>query len=168
MPRRLPVVQNEPSEDAEAAARPRFHWVLIAAGLTVTLWAPLVVVAMPLGARLAALAVGVSADSIAGGAPGVSPRRHTAFALIAAAPAMLSFLAAAAMSGALVGRFGGRAGRREASLGAIFAALMVSILSLRSGLGFPVAGIVAGFAMLSALGALGAALGATWGRGIRR
>jgi hypothetical protein len=68
----------------------------------------------------------------------------------------------------LVGRFGGRAGARESSLGAIFAAGLVSLLSLRSGLGFPVGGILAGFAVLSALGVLGGALGALWGRSYRR
>ena len=41
MVRRLPVVQTPPSEDAEAHARPPWHWVLIGAGFTITLWLPL-------------------------------------------------------------------------------------------------------------------------------
>jgi hypothetical protein len=44
--RRLPVVQSKAPEDAAAEARPRWHWVLIGAGLVITIWIPLVLVAL--------------------------------------------------------------------------------------------------------------------------
>ncbi len=46
MPRRLPVIQTPPPEDAEAMARPPWHWVLIGAGFTITLWLPLAYLAV--------------------------------------------------------------------------------------------------------------------------
>jgi len=39
--RRLPVLQNQDTDDAAAARRPRWQWVLIGAGLVITLFLPL-------------------------------------------------------------------------------------------------------------------------------
>jgi hypothetical protein len=44
--RRLPVLQNKSPEDAAAEERPRWHWVLIGAGLVITIWIPLAFVGL--------------------------------------------------------------------------------------------------------------------------
>ena len=41
MVRRLPVLQNQDTDDAAAARRPRWQWVLIGAGFVITLFLPL-------------------------------------------------------------------------------------------------------------------------------
>jgi tRNA-(ms[2]io[6]A)-hydroxylase len=158
MARRLPVIQNDESEDAAAAARPRLQWIVIGAGLTVTIWAPLALVAMPLGVRLATRAFGATGATTGGVPP--SPGA----AALAAAPVVLSFLFGALASGALVGRFGGKAGPREAALGGVLGAAGASLLGLRPGLGLSIAGIFAIFSLLSLFGAAGGALGGHWGR----
>lgn len=168
MRRRLPVVQNEASEDSAAAARPPFQWMLIGGGLTVAIWAPLVALSLPIGARLAARALHVEPHELPSAMGRMSPRENGAVALIAVLPAMVAFLVAAALAGALVGRFGGRAGPREAAFGGLFAAALVSLLSLRPALGYSAAGIGVAFAVLSTLGALGGALGGISGRRLRR
>jgi hypothetical protein len=47
--RRLPVIQEPTGEDAEAAARPAWHWVLIGAGMLVSMFMPLALAALALG-----------------------------------------------------------------------------------------------------------------------
>ncbi len=56
MPRRLPVIQSSPDE---GEPRPPSHWVAIAAALALALWAPLVLLALPLGRAIAARVAGV-------------------------------------------------------------------------------------------------------------
>lgn len=100
MVRRLTVLQNQDTDDAAAARRPRWHWVLIGAGFVITLFLPLSVLGVWLGAVLSrSVAAGSSAQIVLG-----------------AAPVACSFLVACAAAGALVGRFGGRAKAREAAL----------------------------------------------------
>jgi len=160
VPRRLPVIQSEASEDAEASARPRVHWILIGAGSCITVWALLAVVALPLGARLGAAVVRAQTRGVAGPPSSAS----ALFAVVSAAPLLVSFFSAALLSGALVGRFGGRAGPREAALGGVSAGALTSLLSLRPGLGLPLYAMIAALAALSLLGATGGALGGIWGR----
>src|SRR6478609_9169720 len=52
MVRRLPVLQNQDTDDAAAARRPRWQWVLIGAGLVITLFLPLSWIGVWLGAWL--------------------------------------------------------------------------------------------------------------------
>jgi len=164
VPRRLPVIQNEAPEDALVASRPRFQWILIGAGLCFAIWAPLAIVTTPLGARLGARAVGLHADDLARGLAVVPPNARTVFALVSAAPLLVSFLVASLAAGALVGRFGRRARRLEAALGGLLAAVLVSALGFRGVAGLPVAAIIGAFSVLSLLGVTGGALGGTWGR----
>lgn len=89
MVRRLPVIQSKVSDDLAAEARPPWHWVLIGAGFSVTIWLP-----------LSALAIWVSARLPLG-----------------PWPIALSFALACFAAGVLVGRFGGQSGAREAAVG---------------------------------------------------
>ncbi|HEX3773123.1 MAG TPA: hypothetical protein VHV51_01600 [Polyangiaceae bacterium] len=100
MVRKLPVLQNQDTDDALAASRPRWHWVLIGAGFVLTLFLPLSQVGLWLGHRLSEIA---------------SAGRGLQVGL-GALPVALSFLFACGAAGALVGRFGGRAKTREAAL----------------------------------------------------
>jgi hypothetical protein len=59
--RRLPVIQQASNEDQAAAERPRWQWCLIGAGLTVTIWAPIAVIAVPFGAVPLLVSYGVAA-----------------------------------------------------------------------------------------------------------
>ena len=101
MVRRLTVLQNDDTDDALAARRPRWHWVLIGAGMVITLFLPLSQVGVWLGHRLS----------------GAAASAHGALRIgLGALPVVLSFLVACGGAGALVGRFGGRAKTREAAL----------------------------------------------------
>lgn len=109
MVRRLTVLQNDDTDDALAARRPRWQWVLIGAGFVLTLFLPLSQIGVWLGHRLSASA---------------RPSENGALQIgLGALPVALSFLLACGVAGALVGRFGGRAQGREAALsGALGAA----------------------------------------------
>jgi hypothetical protein len=101
MVRRLTVLQNDETDDAAAARRPRWQWVLIGGGFVITLFLPLSQLGLLLGRLLS-----VAAPS-ANGALRIG---------LGALPVALSFLLACGSAGALVGRFGGRAQAREAAL----------------------------------------------------
>jgi hypothetical protein len=102
MVRRLTVLQNDDTDDALAARRPRWQWVLIGAGFVITLFLP-----------LSELGVFVGRWLTAGMAPGEDGALRIG---LGALPVALSFLIACGAAGALVGRFGGRAKAREAAL----------------------------------------------------
>ena len=102
MVRRLTVLQNQDTDDAAAARRPRWQWVLIGAGFVITLFLPLSLLGVWLGARLSHAVP-----------PGAG---RTSQIVLGAGPVALSFLLASAGAGALVGRFGGKAKAREAAL----------------------------------------------------
>jgi hypothetical protein len=102
MVRRLTVLQNDDTDDALAARRPRWQWVLIGAGFVITLFLPLSELGVFLGRRLT-------------GAIRADPSGALRIGL-GALPVALSFLIACGAAGALVGRFGGRAKAREAAL----------------------------------------------------
>jgi hypothetical protein len=102
MVRRLTVLQNQDTDDAAAARRPRWQWVLIGAGFVLTLFLPLSLLGVWLGAALSHTFV-----TAASGATRI---------VLGALPVALSFLIACAGAGAMVGRFGGKAKAREAAL----------------------------------------------------
>jgi 4-amino-4-deoxy-L-arabinose transferase-like glycosyltransferase len=129
--RRLPVIQEPTGEDA---ARPPWHWVLIGAGLLVTLWTPFVIVALAIARRLAGSAV----------AP-----------LLGAATFALASLAA----GYLVARFGPRTRPRHAVFAGLLAALLIWLLALLGGAFTSVLPAVSALLVLSGLGAAFCALG---------
>jgi hypothetical protein len=141
MVRRLPVIQNKAPEDAAAEARPAWHWILIGAGFVVTLWAPLAVVALWIGQRLALVSVTVGA-------------------------LLLTYAIATIGAGALVGRFGGSAGHREAMLAGLAAALVMWTLAAAGGSLSPWPVALGSFAVLAGLGVVFTRWGS--GLGVRR
>jgi hypothetical protein len=163
VPRRLPVIQNSAVEDEVAASRPRWHWVLIGTGLTVTLWGPLVVVGGPVGLRLAAHFLGVPAADLASSTVRLSPRDVSVVGLVVAGALVLGFAFAAFAAGALVGRFGGSAGPAQAALGAALAAALASGLGPALSNGISAFPALSAFVALAVAGTLGALLGGVFG-----
>jgi len=149
MVRRLPVLQNQDSDDAAAARRPRWQWVLIGAGLVVTLFLPLSWLGVWLGAWLSRLA-----SDGASAANGATP------IVLGILPVALSFLIACGGAGALVGRFGGRAKAREAALSGSLGALIGWGLAALGGSLSPWLVAVVSLAVLVSLGAGAAFVGA--------
>ena len=139
--RRLPVIQEPTGEDAEAAARPAWHWVLIGSGMLVSMFMPLALASLALG-RIGAVVRWLGAVVAAGVAAGV------ALAL------------AAALAGYLMARFGPRAQLRHAPFAGLAGAVALWALVLLAG-GFQAAFLAAStLFMLSAVGATFCALGA--------
>jgi tRNA-(ms[2]io[6]A)-hydroxylase len=161
--RRLPVIQDTASDDAQAADRPRWQWAVIGAGFTATLWAPLALVAAPLGVRLGAAVARVAPEDLVSGVAVLSERQRVTVAVLGAAPLLLVFAVAAALAGGLVGRFGGRSGRREAALGGLIAALGLSSLAIVAGPGLPLLSGLAAFGALAPVGAVSGLLGGVFG-----
>jgi hypothetical protein len=161
--RRLPVLQSSAPEDQAAEARPQWQWVLIAGGLAATLWLPLSTIALPIGARLAASAFGLSATPSIEQVSRLSGGQRAGIALLTAGPVVLAFAVSCFSSGFLVGRFSLRAQSRTAAMGCFAAgAAAWSIAAASGGLSpWPVAVfsmVVLGAVSLGA-GALGARLG---------
>ncbi|HEY0467106.1 MAG TPA: hypothetical protein VGC79_23055 [Polyangiaceae bacterium] len=147
--RRLPVLQNQDTDDAAAARRPRWQWVLIGAGLVITLFLPLSWLGVWLGAWLSRVAAGD-----ASGANRALP------IVLGVTPVALSFLIACAGAGALVGRFGGKAKTREAALSGSLGALIGWGLAALGGSLSPWLVAVASLAVLVTFGAGAAFVGA--------
>ena len=144
MVRRLTVLQNQDTDDAAAARRPRWHWVLIGAGFVITLFLPLSMLGVWLGAVLSR----------------ALPRGGPTQVVLGAAPVALSFLAACTAAGALVGRFGGKAKAREAALSGSLGALAGWGLAALGGALTPWFVALASLVVLVALGAAAAFVGA--------
>ena len=111
--RRLPVIQQQTGDDAEAAARPAWQWVLIGSGLLVTIWTPTVAVALAIARKISA--------ARAGGPP-LGPA--VAAGLVAATFALSSIAA-----GYLVARFGPRTQLRHALFAGLAAAAEIWLLA---------------------------------------
>jgi hypothetical protein len=150
--RRLPVLQNASAEDEALSRRPRWHWAAIGTGFVFTMWLPLVMLALWLGARLATL---------------LSPRAGSlGAAALALVPVLFSFVAACVLGGALVGRFGGRAGAAEAGVGGVGAALLACVVAWL-GSSVTLAGSMLTFVVLGSIGALFGWLGGRLGHTFR-
>jgi hypothetical protein len=163
VPRRLPVIQTSAAEDQVAAARPAWHWVLIGVGLTVTLWAPLVAIVMPLGMRLGAHVLAMPAETLAAHPEALTSRQTMLLGACVAAPLLLAFGIAGFGAGALVGRFGGRAGPAHAAFGAGVAGCLVPCLALVAKGGISWASFAGTGAALALVGGLGGLLGGSFG-----
>jgi hypothetical protein len=141
--RRLPVIQEPTGEDAEAAARPPWQWVLIGSGLLVTIWTPSVAVVLAIARKIAA-----------GVAQGAAPGPGLAAVLVG-----VTFALAALAAGYLVARFGVRTRPRHAVFSGLLAAAEIWLLALLGG-AFSTAWVgVSALLMLSALAAGFCALG---------
>ncbi len=163
--RRLPVLQ---SSSDDAPQRPPWHYLVIGAGFTVTLWLPLAIVATWVGSRLALWVFGAAAESdLPAAVARASATQKGWAAVLQAAPLMLSFCLACFGSALLVGRFGGKAGVREAVLGNLFGSAVVLGLSLLAG-GVGGAVAAAAGAFMGASAALAGWAGARLGRRLRR
>ncbi len=168
MVRRLPVLQNA---DDEAARRPRWHYVLIGAGFTVTFWLPLAMLANWLGQALALRALDVDRAELAAQALARASEAQRRWAFAAQAlPLVLSFFLACLASSTLVGRFGADAGTRQSILGNLLAsAVVVGLAALGGGVSLVIGattGTVLGLISLIA-GLWGARLGKRLRPGLR-
>ena len=146
MVRRLPVLQNQDTDDAAAARRPRWHWVLIGAGLVITLFLPLSLLGVWLGGVLSRAAPGAE--------------DHGFRIVLGVLPVALSFLIACGAAGALVGRFGGKAKAREAAVSGALGAFAGWGLAALGGSLTPWLVALASLAVLVILGAGAAFVGA--------
>jgi hypothetical protein len=149
MVRRLTVLQNDDTDDALAARRPRWHWVLIGAGFVITLFLPLAQLGVFLGHRLTET---------------VHPSGNAALRVgVGALPVALSFLIACGVAGGLVGRFGGRAKAREGALSGALGAFTGWGLAALGGALSPWLVAVTSFFILVIFGAGAAFIGARFG-----
>jgi len=146
MVRRLPVLQNQDTDDAAAARRPRWHWVLIGAGFVITLFLPLSLLGVWLGTWLSHALPRTAAG--------------TTQVVFGAGPVALSFLISCAAAGSLVGRFGGRAKAREAALSGSLGGFLGWGLAALGGSLTPWLVALSSFVVLVGLGAGAAFLGA--------
>jgi hypothetical protein len=139
--RRLPVIQEPTGDDADAAARPAWQWAVIGSGLLVTMWTPLMALALALAGKIW---------------PAGSAGAVTGLAYLLAGTFALSSVAA----GYLVARFGQRTQSRHAILSGVLAAAEICLVGLL-GRGFRtwIEGISA-LLLLSTLSAAFCALGA--------
>lgn len=160
MVRRLPVVQNRTPEDVEAAERPRSQWVAIGAGLTLSIWIPLALCALPLG-RVLTARLAPPGDEAAGAGT------RALIVLGLAGPQLVAFAIAALSGGALVGRFGGLAKTRDAALGGMLGALSAVTLAALSGALRPWLVAIATALVLGVVGGFFGALGGRFGE-VRR
>lgn len=162
--RRLPVLQSS-SEESEQ--RPPWHYVIIGAGFTLTIWLPLAAVATWLGSRLALMVLGAADQQALTPALDAASASQKAWAsVLQVLPLMLSFFLACLASAMLVGRFGGAAGTKQAILGNLSgSAVVLGLAALAGPLAPPVAFAAAAFLGLASLGA--GFLGARWGRRLR-
>jgi hypothetical protein len=146
MVRRLTVLQNQDTDDAAAARRPRWQWVLIGAGFVLTLFLPLSLLGVWLGTWLG---------------HAVSPDERSATRIVLGTlPVALSFVIACAGAGAMVGRFGGRAKAREAALSGALGAFAGWGLAALGGSLSPWVVAISALFVLVALGAGSAFVGA--------
>lgn len=129
--RRLPVIQEPTGDDAEAAARPAWQWVLIGSGLLVTIWTPSVAVALGIARKISMAQAGQPA-------PGAG---------LAAVLVAVTFALAAAGAGFLVARFGPRSRLRHAVWAGLLGAAEIWLLALLGG-AFT-SGLEAGTALVS-------------------
>lgn len=139
--RRLPVVQEPTGEDAEAAARPGWQWVLVGSGLLVTIWAPLAAVVGSLGRAFPNWGAGVLT------------------VLVSA-----SLATAALAAGYLVARFGRRSSLRHAVGAGLLAAGELWLIGLLGKAFGAVPLAVAALLSLSLVSAAFCALGARLAR----
>ena len=139
--RRLPVIQAPTGDDADAAARPGWQWVLIGSGLLVTIWTPFVALALLAARKIAA----------AGAATGPG---------VAASLVAVTFALSAVAAGYLVARFGQRTQLRHGVFSGLLAAAEIWFLALLGGAFTSAMVGASAFLSLSALSSAFCALGA--------
>lgn len=165
MVRRLPVLQN-PADDPDSVQRPRWQWVLVGSVAAIVFWVPLLLLAAPVGAALAAAYFGVSRDTLLNEDTmrdiGKGPDALFTVAVFRAAPALLSFLFSSAAAGALAAEFG-RIRPRDCALSGLLGALCaVGLVVLQGGRAAFSAWTLAALLVLSSAGILGGAVGGAW------
>lgn len=150
--RRLPVIQTPAGEDADAAERPAWRWLVWGVILTIVLFLPGSMLGVEFGLQLARLARG---------APALGR-------FLAVLPVLAAFAFAAWGAGAVIGRFGLRTTKRTAPAAGAIAGLALEAFAEASwGGSLDVVAIVLSLLLLL-VGALFAALGARFGRRRRK
>ena len=153
--RHLPVLgKSEPERDAP---RPIWLWVLLGSIVIVTVWVPLALGAVFLGGRIA--------TSLASLDVGTSLPSQSFFAMVPTALlVLLSLAGAAAIGGAVVGRFGDHPGRWDAAIAGCVSVLFILLLAaLGHALRPPLVGALVALCLLS-IAMPSAAFGGRWGR----
>lgn len=117
--RRLPVIQEPAGEDAEAAARPPWQWVLIGSGLLVTIWTPFVALALAVARKISGPAAAGASEAVGAG--------------VAAALVAGTFSLSALAAGYLVARFGPKTRLRHTWLAGLVAAGEIWVLAWMGG-----------------------------------
>ena len=130
--RRLPVLQN--NDDPQ---RPPWQWVIIGAGLSLTSWLPLAVLAAWIARRITTLGAAQSWPVIA----------------LSIVPSALSFVLAGMLGGALITHFGSAVSSKRAALSGLLAAFGAWLLALLAGALRPWPVALVSLLSLSALGA---------------
>ena len=153
--RHLPVVGNAAPEPD--APRPIWLWVLLGGIVIVTVWVPLALAAVFLGGKIAAslgeIDVGANLPS------------QSFFAMVPTALlVLLSLAGAAAIGGAVVGRFAGHRGRWDAAMaGCVSVSFILLLAALGHALRPPLVGVLVALCLLS-IAVPSAAFGGRWGR----
>jgi hypothetical protein len=162
-PIRLPVVQSPQSDPGAVTPRSAGQWVLVGAGLILTLWMPLIVVALWVAQKWVAWSARHAASTVEG--QSIEGQLDAWWIVLAGAgPLALSFVVACIAGGAIIGRFGSTAGPRQAMLAGGSAAAFAWSLTLLSGnLGEPVVA-AASAAALGAFGTVSSRIGFGWSR----
>ena len=121
MKRHLPIIQSQ-SGGREGEERSPLAWRAIGATLAFTLWLPLSMLGGALGRALVSTWVDSSnPEQLARFARTASGSETLLLTLALSGPAMLAFVIACGISGALVGRFGTTARPRDAGIGGVVA-----------------------------------------------
>ena len=155
MPRHLPIIQHS-SESAERL-RPSLVRILVAsAAWTLLFWAPLAAGAQWLGRILVRWCVGGDAVSVADWVARTTDTQRWAVSAVLFALALLSYVFASLLAGAVTSRsFVGADGRKTALGVSLAGTIGWALAALRFEVGFAVASLVVLFAMGFGFGWLG-------------
>lgn len=161
MVRKLPVIR-EPT-DPDVVSRPRIQWILIGGLFAATAWVPIALVAMPLGAAVAAHVAGVPREALMEDGAG----SDTTLSVVSrVGPPLAAYVIASAASGVLVHRFG-HVRTVDSALSGLCGAVVVTALAWVLGPRLPPTALFSALLLLGAAGALGGYAGGALGGGKR-
>ncbi len=160
MKRRLPIIQSQ-SGGRESEERSPLAWRAIGATLAFSLWLPLSMLGSALGRALVSTRVDASDPvQLAHYTNTASGSAKLLLTLALSGPAMLAFVIACGLSGALVGRFGTTARPRDAGMGGAAAAAVGCLVAALGGAFGSLAVAILVFGVLAIAGYASAAFAA--------
>ncbi len=160
MKRHLPIIQSQ-SGGREGEERSPLAWRAIGATLAFTLWLPLSMLGGALGRALVSTWVDSSdPEQLARFARTASSSETLLLTLALSGPAMLAFVVACGLSGAIVGRFGTTVRPKDAGVGGAAAAAVGCLVASLGGAFGSIWGAIPVFAVLAASGYASAAFAA--------